>query len=103
LLTFLAASFVVKGHMTLGAFAECFYIIGQMNSPVSQLFHFSVHCRMQSLSLSRLNEVQNHPEEEQENQLPLLSKNILNKTASKREFILKMFHSSMKVLNHLMF
>ena len=72
--TFLAASFVVKGHMTLGALLSVSYIIGQMNSPVSQLISFFRSLQDAKLSLSRLNEVQNHPEEEQENQLPLLSK-----------------------------
>ena len=41
IVTFLAASFVVKGHMTLGALLSVSYIIGQMNSPVSQLINFS--------------------------------------------------------------
>lgn len=72
--TFLAASFVVKGHMTLGALLSVSYIIGQMNSPVSQLISFFRSLQDAKLSLSRLNEVQNHPEEEQENLLPLLSK-----------------------------
>ena len=72
--TFLAASFVVKGHMTLGALLSVSYIIGQMNSPVSQLISFFRSLQDAKLSLARLNEVQNHPEEEQENQVPLLSK-----------------------------
>ena len=71
--TFLAASFVVKGNMTLGALLSVSYIIGQMNSPVSQLISFFRSLQDAKLSLARLNEVQNHPEEEQENQLPLLN------------------------------
>ncbi|MEN2436590.1 peptidase domain-containing ABC transporter [Weeksellaceae bacterium A-14] len=71
--TFLAASFVVKGNMTLGALLSVSYIIGQMNSPVSQLISFFRSLQDAKLSLARLNEVQNHPEEEQENQIPLLS------------------------------
>ena len=59
--TFLAASFVVKGHMTLGALLSVSYIIGQMNSPVSQLISFFRSLQDAKLSLSRLNEVQNHP------------------------------------------
>lgn len=72
--TFLAASFVVKGHMTLGELLSVSYIIGQMNSPVSQLISFFRSLQDAKLSLSRLNEVQNHPEEEQEKQVSLLSK-----------------------------
>ncbi|RRQ46310.1 peptidase domain-containing ABC transporter [Chryseobacterium sp. SC28] len=71
--TFLAASFVVKGHMTLGALLSVSYIIGQMNSPVSQLISFFRSLQDAKLSLSRLNEVQNHPEEEQKNQVSLFS------------------------------
>ncbi len=74
LVTFLAATFVVKGNMTLGALLSVSYIIGQMNSPVSQLINFFRSLQDAKLSLSRLNEVQNHPEEEQKNHVPLLSK-----------------------------
>lgn len=69
--TFLAASFVVKGHMTLGALLSVSYIIGQMNSPISQLISFFRSLQDAKLSLARLNEVQNHPQEERDNQLPL--------------------------------
>lgn len=74
LVTFLSAYFVIKGHMTLGALLSVSYIIGQMNSPVSQLISFFRSLQDAKLSLSRLNEVQNHPEEEQKDQVPLLSK-----------------------------
>lgn len=73
LVTFLSAYFVIKGHMTLGALLSVSYIIGQMNSPVSQLINFFRSLQDAKLSLARLNEVQNNPEEEQENQVPLLS------------------------------
>jgi ATP-binding cassette subfamily B protein len=69
--TFIAASFVIKGNMTLGALLSVSYIIGQMNSPVNQLISFFRSLQDAKLSLSRLNEVQNHPEEEQENLLKL--------------------------------
>ena len=74
LVTFLSAYFVIKGHMTLGALLSVSYIIGQMNSPVSQLISFFRSLQDAKLSLSRLNEVQNHPEEERKDQVPLLSK-----------------------------
>lgn len=74
IVTFLAATFVVKNSMTLGALLSVSYIIGQMNSPVNQLISFFRSLQDAKLSLARLNEVQNHPEEEQENQVPLLSK-----------------------------
>lgn len=74
IVTFLAATYVVKDNMTLGELLSVSYIIGQMNSPVSQLINFFRSLQDAKLSLARLNEVQNHPEEEQENQVPLLSK-----------------------------
>lgn len=74
IVTFLAATYVVKDNMTLGELLSVSCIIGQMNSPVSQLINFFRSLQDAKLSLARLNEVQNHPEEEQENQVPLLSK-----------------------------
>jgi len=68
LVTFLAATYVVQGHMTLGALLSISYIIGQMNSPVNQLVDFFRSLQDAKLSLERLNEVQTHETEEQENQ-----------------------------------
>ncbi len=66
--TFLAAKYVVAGEMTLGALLSVSYIIGQMNSPISQLMNFFRSLQDAKLSLERLNEVQNHEVEEQDNQ-----------------------------------
>ncbi|MPS65503.1 MAG: ABC transporter ATP-binding protein [Chryseobacterium sp.] len=74
IVTFLSAYFVIQGYMTLGALLSVSYIIGQMNSPVNQLISFFRSLQDAKLSLARLNEVQNNPEEEQEKQVPLLSK-----------------------------
>lgn len=71
LVTFLAATYVVQGHMTLGALLSVSYIIGQMNSPVNQLVSFFRSLQDAKLSLERLNEVQNHETEEQEDQKPI--------------------------------
>lgn len=71
LVTFLAATYVVEDKMTLGALMSVSYIIGQMNSPVNQLVNFFRSLQDAKLSLERLNEVQNHPEEEQPDLIPL--------------------------------
>lgn len=71
LVTFLAASYVVQGHMTLGALLSVSYIIGQMNAPVNQLVSFFRSLQDARLSLERLNEVQVHPVEENESLKPL--------------------------------
>lgn len=51
--------------MTLGELLSVSYIVGQMNSPVNQLVNFFRSLQEAKLSLERLNEVQNHPTEEQ--------------------------------------
>ncbi|MCB0745487.1 MAG: ATP-binding cassette domain-containing protein, partial [Ignavibacteriae bacterium] len=64
LVTFLAATYVVKDQMTLGALLSISYIIGQINSPINQLISFFRSLQDAKLSIERLNEVQNHPIEE---------------------------------------
>ena len=64
IVTFLAATYVVQGSMTLGMLLSISYIIGQMNSPVNQLVGFFRSLQDAKLSLERLNEVQNHEPEE---------------------------------------
>ncbi|WET51073.1 peptidase domain-containing ABC transporter [Chryseobacterium indologenes] len=71
LVTFLAAYFVVIDSMSLGTLLSISYIIGQMNSPVNQLVNFFRSLQEAKLSLTRLNEVQNHPQEEQTGLQPL--------------------------------
>ena len=66
LVTYLSATFVVKGTMTLGELLSVSYIVGQMNSPVSQLLQFFISLQEAKLSLERLTEVQEHKTEEQE-------------------------------------
>jgi len=65
IVTFLAASFVIKGTMTLGELLSVSFIVGQMNSPVNQLISFFRSFQDAKLSLQRLNEVQDHPMEEE--------------------------------------
>jgi ATP-binding cassette, subfamily B, bacterial len=70
-ITFLAATAVVNGQITLGAMMALQYIIGQLNSPVEQLVSFMQHYQDAKLSLERLNEVHEMQDEEPANQ-PLL-------------------------------
>ncbi|THV62246.1 peptidase domain-containing ABC transporter [Chryseobacterium candidae] len=89
MVTFLASSFVVHGNMTLGALLSVSYIIGQMNTPVSQLITFFRSLQDAKLSLTRLNEVQIHPEEEQENHVPLLSEKYTTQNGIEKGIYLK--------------
>lgn len=70
--TFLTASFVVNGDMTIGMLLSVSYIIGQMNSPVNQLINFFRSFQEAKLSLSRLNEVHLYDDEEKGDFIPLL-------------------------------
>jgi ATP-binding cassette subfamily B protein len=78
LVTFLAATFVVQNKMTLGELLSVSYIVGQMNSPVNQLVMFFRSLQDAKLSLERLDEVQNHPIEENENQNLIIKSQISN-------------------------
>ena len=83
LVTFLAATFVIKGKMTLGELLAVSYIIGELNSPVNQLVNLFRSLQDAKLSLERLNEVQNHPIEEENTLQPLkfISNNFSNTNA----------------------
>lgn len=63
-ITFLAATAVVQGQMTLGAMLAVQYILGQLNSPVEQLVGFIQRLQDARLSLERLNEVHDMDDEE---------------------------------------
>ena len=64
LITFLAATAVVNGQLTLGGMLALQYIIGQLNSPVEQLVQFVQHYQDAQISIERLNEVHNQADEE---------------------------------------
>jgi len=80
--TFLSAIFVVNGKMTLGALLSVSYIIGQMNSPINQLIVFFRSLQDAKLSLDRINEIQEYPNEEYKNFENL---NVLNGNSIKIE------------------
>ena len=64
-ITVLAATAVVNGHMTLGMMLAVQYIIGQMNSPLDQLIEFMQVSQDAKISLERLGEIHNQKDEEQ--------------------------------------
>jgi ATP-binding cassette subfamily B protein len=57
IVTFLAATAVVHGQMSLGAMMAMQYIIGQLNSPIEQLVQFLQQYQDAKISLERMNEV----------------------------------------------
>lgn len=64
LITFLAASAVIEGEMTLGMMLAVQYIIGQLNGPLQQLINFIRSAQDARISYERLSEV-HHQDDEQ--------------------------------------
>lgn len=64
IISFLAASAVIKGEMTLGMMVALQYIIGQLNAPLSQFIQFVQATQDAKISLERLSEVQEKEDEE---------------------------------------
>ena len=80
-ITFLAAQAVINGQMSLGALVAMQYIIGQLNSPIQELIHFVQIFQDAQISLERINEIHQSPDEEPENQ-PKVDKLPQNKSIS---------------------
>ncbi len=64
IITFLAATAVVNGQMTLGGMLAIQYIIGQLNSPIEQMINFVQSWQLAKISLDRLNEIHSLKDEE---------------------------------------
>lgn len=65
IISFLAASSVINGNMTLGMMVALQYILGQLNAPVSQFISFVKESQDASISMERLGEI--HQKEDEEN------------------------------------
>ena len=65
IITVLAATAVINGQMTLGAMLAVQYIIGQLNSPVSQFMGFIYSLQDVKISLERINEIHEGRNEEE--------------------------------------
>lgn len=64
IITFLAATAVVNGQMTLGGMLAIQYIIGQLNGPIEQMINFVQSWQLAKISLDRLNEIHSLQDEE---------------------------------------
>ena len=67
LISFIAASAVINGDMTLGMMMAIQYIIGQMNVPLTQIITFLKTAQDTQISLERVNEISMKDDEVQEN------------------------------------
>jgi ATP-binding cassette subfamily B protein len=63
-ITFLAAKLVIDGHLTLGMLLAVQYILGQLNTPLGQLTSFVHSAQDARISLDRLGEIHERPDEE---------------------------------------
>lgn len=64
IISFLAAQAVINGSITLGVMMALQYIIGQLNAPVAQFIGFMQETQDAKISLERLNEIHDQPDEE---------------------------------------
>ncbi len=63
-ISFLSASAVIKGEMTLGMMMAVQYIIGQLNAPIQQFIGFTQAAQDARISLERLGEIHDREDEE---------------------------------------
>lgn len=64
LITFFVAKAVIDGYLSLGQMLAVQYILGQLSSPVEQLIGFTQQLQDAKISLERLNEIHQIPDEE---------------------------------------
>ena len=62
--SFLAVSAVIQGDMTLGMMVAMQYILGQLNGPLSQFISFMQATQDAKISMERLGEIYDRPDEE---------------------------------------
>ncbi|MCE7994656.1 MAG: peptidase domain-containing ABC transporter [Roseivirga sp.] len=65
LISVISATLVIKGELTLGMMMAISYIVGQLNSPITQLISFIKEVQDAKISLDRLGEIHNMEDEKQ--------------------------------------
>ena len=63
-ITFLSATLVVEGEITLGMMMAISYMVGQLNGPIIQLIDFMREVQDAKISIERLGEIHNMEDEE---------------------------------------
>lgn len=66
LISYLSARAVIQGDMTLGMMMAVQTIVGQLNSPIGQIIGFIQSAQDAKISLERLGEIHNKPDETQD-------------------------------------
>lgn len=62
--TYISATQVINNEITLGVMLSISYIIGQLNGPLGQIIEFIKSIQDSKMSLDRLSEIHNKPDEE---------------------------------------
>lgn len=77
-ITVLSAKLVIDGDITLGMMLAISYIVGQLNSPVSQIIGFVREVQDAKISLERLSEIHQKEDEESmvDNQINFIGSNL---------------------------
>ncbi|TSJ46722.1 peptidase domain-containing ABC transporter [Fluviicola chungangensis] len=83
LVSFYTAKLVIDGDLTLGMMLSISYIIGQLNTPISQFLGFIYSVQDAKISLERLNEIHTKEDEEPEDSQRL------NRLPEKKDLTLK--------------
>jgi len=86
LLTFLSAYLVIKGELTLGMMLAITFILGQLNSPLSQLIGFSYTFQDAKIAFERIKEVYTLEDELDDDTVSLIGKNQIGIELSKVNF-----------------
>ncbi len=71
IITFMSATAVINGEMTLGMMLAVQYIIGQLNAPINEFVGFSGRLQDARISLDRIGEVHSLENEEQPTHRPI--------------------------------
>ena len=71
-ISFLSVQAVINGEMTLGMMVAIQYIIGQLNAPIQQFIGFTQATQDAKISLERLSEIHEKPDEEKPEQQLIL-------------------------------
>ena len=87
LIAFFSAYAVIKGDMTMGMIMAVQYIMGQLNSPISQFISFIQSAQDAKISLERLGEIHNREDEEdpKANKVTILSRKAEEQKSRKAE------------------
>lgn len=81
IITILSATLVIRGELTLGMMMAIQYMIGQLNAPISTLVNFIYSLQDVIISLERINEIHNKPDESDESKI-IVDRDSLNNSLS---------------------